>query len=519
MPWIWFRGRPTTAGESCARIGSAVSESCRHPDTIPVTVSRRRLNVRRVSISWPLVNGHENLLGRCFWDRPKRLANAAVERKPAIKILALGFSLKMMAKKGRRVFYGWIIVAASGGIEFANAASAIAILTIFVNPMTAEFGWSRTQISGATSLGAVLGASLAPFTGWLVDRIGSRALLTLGGVVVALACLYLASVQTLVGFYVAFTFARIADQGLIKIGAAPGVGKWFQRYRGRAIALVFFAGSAGIVVLAPLVQLVIEIWGWRAAWLLLSGVMLALGVLPCALFIRRRPEDQGLLMDGAPGPEPNADEAPSLSGSYQDSREEEPQWPMRQVVRTPTFWLVLASLFVVSSASSGVNLHLVPHLREQGLGPGAAVTVIILLNSFSAAGILVLGFLAERLPPQPLMAAMCLLVAAGIGVLLTADTLAEAYLFAMIHGVATGGLNTLAPILWASYYGRGTLGSLHGVSRASQVAGFALGPLVLGIAYDAWGSYQTVLVYLAFTAVASFFLVLGARRPKVVEQW
>ena len=198
-----------------------------------------------------------------------------------------------MQRISKRIYYGWLIVAASGGMEFANAATAIGILTIFVIPFTEEFGWSRTEISAVTSVGAILGASLAPFSGRLVDRIGSRWVLVLGGTLVVVACVYLASVQTLLGFYVGYTIARTADQGLIKIGAAPAVGKWFQRYRGRAIALVFFSGSAGIMVMAPLVQLAIGAWGWRAAWLLLAAVMAVLGIVPSFALIRRQPEDYG----------------------------------------------------------------------------------------------------------------------------------------------------------------------------------------------------------------------------------
>ncbi len=170
-----------------------------------------------------------------------------------------------------RIYYGWLIVAASSGIGFANAATAIGILTIFVIPMSEEFGWNRTQIAGATSLEAILGAVLAPFSGRLVDRRGSRALLTLGGLTVVLACGYLALAQTLAGFYAAFTIARIADQGLIKIGTSPTIGKWFSRYRGRATGILFCSEAAGLALLAPLVQLVISGAGWRSAWLLLGG--------------------------------------------------------------------------------------------------------------------------------------------------------------------------------------------------------------------------------------------------------
>jgi MFS family permease len=394
-----------------------------------------------------------------------------------------------MQRISKRIYYGWLIVAASGGMEFANAATAIGILTIFVIPFTEEFGWSRTEISAVTSVGAILGASLAPFSGRLVDRIGSRWVLVLGGTLVVVACVYLASVQTLLGFYVGYTIARTADQGLIKIGAAPAVGKWFQRYRGRAIALVFFSGSAGIMVMAPLVQLAIGAWGWRAAWLLLAAVMAVLGIVPSFALIRRQPEDYGLVLDGGPGPDADA--------------------PL-----VPPFWLILTSLFLASTAGSGVTLHLVPHLTQQGLSTGQAVGVISVMSTSSAVGILALGFLAERVPPRLLMACVCLTTATDIGVLILADNLAEAYLFAFLHGVASGGLNTLAPILWASYYGRGVLGSIHGLSRASQVAGFALGPLILGIAFDRWGRYQDALAYLAVLAVISFVLVVAAKRPR-----
>ena len=352
----------------------------------------------------------------------------------------------------RRFYYGWLVVAAAGGIEFANAATAIGVLTVFVNPMTEEFGWSRTQISGATSLGALLGASLAPFTGRLVDRKGSRLILAVGGVVVALACLYLASMQTLLGFYVAFTVARIADQGLIKIGAPAAAGKWFERYRGRAISLVFFAGSGGIILLAPVVQFVIDVWGWRMAWLLLAGLMLALGVVPSSLVIRRQPEDLGLEVDGAPAQDPNpASAAP-------DSPIPQSNWPLGAVIRTPAFWLILVALFVAGIATSGITLHLVPHLTQLGLSNRAAVGVISLASASSAVGILGLGFLADRVSPRLLMAVVSLATAGSIGVLLRADTPAEAYSFAVLYGVSSGGFNTLAPVLWASYYGRGSWG-------------------------------------------------------------
>jgi sugar phosphate permease len=422
-----------------------------------------------------------------------------------------------LSRRVSRVYYGWFVAAAAAGTEFANAASAIGILTIFVTPMTDEFGWSRTQISGATSVGAIIGASLAPFTGRLVDRIGSRLLLAGGGIVVALACFYLAEAQTLLGFYIAFTFARTADQGLIKAGASPAVGKWFRRYRGRAVSLVFFAGSAGILVMAPIVQMVISAWGWRAAWWVLGSVMLVVGVVPSALVVRRQPEDMGLAVDGATTEKPPPIRTQALSAndqvSPQVSPEEEAQWALGQVVRTPAFWLLMVSLLISSTASSGVGLHLIPHLNQQGLVGGPAVAVISVMSASGAASTLALGFISERIPPRRLMVLVTLMPAISMTVLILADSPAEAYLFALIQGVATTGVNILSPLVWASFYGRSSLGSIYGVSRASQVVGFAAGALISGVIFDATGSYQDAFVLFGFIAVASSLLVLMARQP------
>ncbi|MBI3325437.1 MAG: MFS transporter, partial [Nitrospinae bacterium] len=203
-----------------------------------------------------------------------------------------------MRDRDRRVYYGWFVLAAISGINFANSATSIGVLTVFIIPLTEEFGWTRTQISAVTSVGAVLGALAAPFTGRLTDRLGARIPLTLGGFFIVLAMLNLAAMQSLSWFYLAFGLARLADQGFVQAPSPPAIAKWFQRYRARAIAVLSFTSSAGGVALPLLVQLVITVWHWRMAWAMLSGVMLFVGLLPCALLVRRQPEDLGIPVDG-----------------------------------------------------------------------------------------------------------------------------------------------------------------------------------------------------------------------------
>ena len=402
----------------------------------------------------------------------------------------------------KRFYYGWWVAGAASSIQFANASTAISVLTLFVIPMSEDFGWNRVEVAGATSLGSVLGATLAPFSGQIVDRFGARAILVLGGLIVALGCMYLSMTQTLFGFYCAFTMIRIADQGLIQIGATASVGKWFLRHRGRSVGLVFFGASGGVIVLAPVVQFIIANWDWRTAWAVLSGVMLCVGVIPSAALIRRRPEDMGLTIDSGP--------SHAETASRPDIRHSR---PLSEVIATPTFWLILMTLFIASVGTSGVALHLVPHLTQQGLTPAAAVGAISVMSFAGAAAAALSGIVAERVAAKTILVFVYMLGAVSMWTLINADTLPEAYLFSVIQGALSVGANTLAPLMWASYYGRRTLGGILGMSRAAQVFGFSVGPLFSAVVFERTGSYRGAFISLALMAIVASLLLLSTRRP------
>lgn len=435
-----------------------------------------------------------------------------------------------MSVRPKSLYYGWVVAGAAGSMQFANAATAISILTIFVSPMSEEFGWGRAEVAGATTAGAILGAALAPFIGRLVDRFGARALLTGGGIVIGLACVLLSQMQTLAGFYLAFTAARIADQGGVKIGASVTVGKWFQRYRGRVTGLVFFIETTGVIALAPLTHLVIEQWGWRGAWLGLGLLMFVMGVIPCALWVRRQPEDMGLSIDGGEavvvrqahhertdgddertdGSDERTVKGERTAAGGESAAVEEGSLTLGEAARRPGFWIALTGLFLGSSAVAGPGLHLAPYLTEQGLNATAAVSAISVMATAGAAGAILSGVAADRVSPRWLMVGLYASGAAALLLLVQADTLAETYAVVILMGLIGTGVNTLTPLMWAANYGRGSLGAIHGVGRASQVLGFAVGPLAAGMAYDSAGTYRGVFLALAVVVLAAAGLMAAA---------
>ena len=236
--------------------------------------------------------------------------------------------------------------------------------------------------------------------------------------------------------------------------------------------------------------------------------MCCAGVIPCALIVRRQPEDVGLVIDGISSQERShaADDGPGF-------QRDEQRLPLAWVIRTPTFWLILVSLFLSSTTTSGIGLHLVPHLTHQGLTPAAAVGAVSVMSISGAMAALACGVMAERISAKLLMVSLSLLGAVSMWVLTLADTLPEAYLFAVIHGMVGSGINTLAPIMWANYYGRKTLGSIFGISRSAQVVGFAVGPLGSAAVFDSTGTYRTAFLSLALVALVASLLMATAKRP------
>ena len=240
----------------------------------------------------------------------------------------------------RPIYYSWYVLAAISGINFANNATAIGVLTVFIVPLTIEFAWTRTQISAVTSVGAVLGALMSPLTGRLTDRLGARTPLTLGALFIVLATLSLASMQSLLWFYLSFGLARLADQAFIQTPAPPAIAKWFQRHRGRAMAVLFFSSSAGGVTLPILVQAIIMTWSWRLAWVILSVIMIVLGLLPCALLVKREPGELGLSVDGATVPEAVAKSPLTAEeGVHAVASEGHELWQLDKALKSPTVLL------------------------------------------------------------------------------------------------------------------------------------------------------------------------------------
>ena len=416
----------------------------------------------------------------------------------------------MIRSLARRLpfFYGWVVVGCTMCSGVVRQVAAVATLSIFLVPMTDEFGWSRAGISGAVSLGGVLGALVAPFIGPLFDRHGSRALLVASAVAVSGCCIALAGTQGLLWFYVAFSISRMMFSAPFEIGTTSAVTKWFVRRRARAMSLLVMATGMGLTVLPLVVAVAIAVAGWRAGWLTLAVIAIVLGVIPQWLLLVRRPEDIGLKPDGA------ASGSESPASAARTTAADEVSFTRTRALRTSTLWLLMTYTLLVFPVQAGVSLHQAPHLIERGISPTIAATIV---STFSLAGVLsslVFGQLGDRMPVRGALAASAGLLALGAVTMRGVDGPFLGYVSAVLFGAGIGGILTMIPVAWANYFGRAHFGAIRGITLPAQVGGQAMGPLAAGVLHDLTGSYASGLTAFAVLSLIAAGLALVTRAPR-----
>ena len=420
--------------------------------------------------------------------------------------------------KRPRFYYGWVIVLVVALMGFTHSAETFPVLGVFLKPITEEFGWSRSVFTGSMTIGTLLGAVVAIGVGPYLDRFGPRWLMTGTLFLLGVALLLMGRITSLWQFYILQILGRVLAMGVLSIATAVVVPKWFVRKRGRAVALSTMGLRAGNAVTPLYVQFFVSTGSWRVAAGVAGLVVWVVSLVPAALFLRRRPEDMGLLPDGAPPEEQgdNIGHAPDPRGSAEQLLEV--SFSLRQVLREPSFYLLVVALSLAFVVSPAISLHMIPYLTDQGISAGIAVAVVAIWSASSALGALISGFLAERFSIRVIMAVAFVLGAVGYALLLLVQTATAALLWGFYFGAVQGGAFTLQHVIFADYYGRESLGAVRSAVWPVQSAANATGPLVAALAYDATGGYRLVFSLFVLANVLSALCIFLAKPPAGAKQ-
>lgn len=381
------------------------------------------------------------------------------------------------------LFRGWWMVAASGiGLSTNPGQFAYGALGVFMLPLTAEFGWSRTDVSLSLTVFTIALACALPLLGRCVDRHGGRRVLIPS--VTAFGLLLLAvglMVSKLWHLWLLFLLMGSLAAGANAMPYFRILAAWFDRRRGLAFGLAMAGGGFGYMYVAPLLQWLIDGPGWRTGYLVLGSLVLVLA-LPIALFVLRdSPRESGLWPDGDPGPSAD-NEAAAVSGSVDTATG-------RRV-----FVILIGVFAVLSLCLYGLLANLVPLLVDRGMAARDAAWMAALLGMSILVSRGVVGYLIDRWLATRVAAVCILLSAAGMGLFLSgAASGAPAMAATCLVGLTIGAEIDLLAFLVSRYFGMVRFGRAYAILFIAFLLGTAAGPPVYAALFDTLGNYDVAL--------------------------
>lgn len=395
------------------------------------------------------------------------------------------------------------MVAAGSGIQFLQAGLLHQAFGAYFALLTAEFGWSKTALSGAAALQPMEAAVLGPALGWIIDRFGPQGMIRIGVVTFGIGFMLLSQIESLVGFYGAFLVIALGASlcGFFPINVA--IIHWFEKFRARALSALSLGLAFGGVCV-PLVAWAMQTWGWRAT-AFGSGLLAIVVGWPLARLFRRRPEDVGETIDGLP---------PAVAQAGEQEASGPREFTTREALRTSAFWLLSLghafSLLVVYA----VSVHAITHMKE-GLGYtlAQASLIITLMTASQVCGVLLGWWIGDKYEKRLLAAGCMLMHGAGLLMLTYATGTGMLVAFALLHGGAWGLRGPFMQAIRADYFGRRSIGMILGLSALIIVIGQIGGPIVAGIFADITGNYRMGFTVLAILAILGSLFFLLAKRP------
>lgn len=380
-----------------------------------------------------------------------------------------------------RIFHGWRVVAAAFAITLLGFGSAYSF-SAFVDALQRDFSATRGAVSLVFSLAGFLYFGFGVVSGPLADRYGSRRMAWIGMLLVALGLALASAAQSMMQIYLAYGLGVGLGVGCAYVPVVGAVQRWFLRRRGLASGLAVSGIGVGTLLVPPLASALIELWGWRAAYLALAAAVAVLGCA-AARWVENSPQDRGLQPDGDAASTVRAASASPPAGV-----------PVLTAIRSRVFLLLYLAAMAGAFGVFVPFVHLIPYALDHGIAPGLAVLLLGLVGVGSTAGRFLLGTLADRLGRRASLATMYGGMAASLALWGACGQFWTLALFALVFGAFYGGWVALMPAVVMDYFGGRHVSGIIGALYTSVAFGTLIGPVAAGHAYDLSGSYLLPIV-------------------------
>jgi MFS family permease len=399
-----------------------------------------------------------------------------------------------------KTYYGWRVLIA---LFFVGALGPMGrfSLTAFFPSITLELGWSRSEIGSAQTLTLWVYSLVSILTGWMIDRIGGRKTILIGGLLTFIGWLLLSTIASLWQLYVYYGFVMaIAVSNTHLVPTQGTARKWFVKRAGLAGGILGSAYAVGTALIIPLLTLASSTFNWRTVSIVCAFAF-SIPVLLLAYFvIRDTPESAGQYPDGVKPPP-----APLMANTALNHR-----WKIKEALRTPQLWLLFIAYGLSGIVINGFMAHAVMFSVDLGSTAAAAGIIVTFFNGPSILARVGGGWLGDRYGKLGMMRwgifLSCLVMLLGWWGIHTSNQL---MFFAPIMGIGT----SLAISLFGPYigdlYGRQNVGFLFAILTAGWGLIGGLGPIIWGIISDNFGNYgYALLVSAACYALGLIALLL-----------
>jgi MFS family permease len=391
-------------------------------------------------------------------------------------------------------YYGWVSVGVAALAMVATLPGRTQGLGLVTEPLLRDLGIGRVAYAELNLVATLVGSLFCLGIGRLIDRAGSRLVLTAVTAALGLVVLAMSHAATVAALLVLVTLTRGLGQSALSVASLALVGKWFSRRLPRAMGVYALAMSIGFMAAFPAVGAAVSASGWRAAWAGIGWALL-LGVAPiCWALARSSPEACGLEVDGGALAQADVSEVPDAAGSA----------TLRHALLTPAFWVFSLGAAVYGLAASGIALFNESILAERGFSPSTYYRSLVVTALLALAGNFGGGALMQKGSPRRLMAGAMLLLAAALEALPLVTREGHVMAYAAVMGLAGGFVMVVFFSFWGRVYGRAHLGRIQGAAQILTVLASAVGPLLLARCVDATGSYAS-----AFHVLAGVVALLG----------
>jgi MFS family permease len=401
------------------------------------------------------------------------------------------------------LFYGWIITGTLAATETVSYGILYYVFAVFLVPMRAEFGWSRSTATGAFSLALLISGLSAPLVGIWLDRHGPRALMTAGSIAGSLLVLAWSRVDGIALYYAIWIGIGLAMAATFYEPAFATLTAWFERDRSRAILIVTIVAGFASTIFLPLAEWLEREHGWRDALTVLAGVLAALTIAPHALILRRRPEDLGLHPDGRA--DDGAASRPTSSYGFDPAK-------LKLALRDRTFWWITASFALQTFSGGAVSVYLISYLIDRGESAAFAASATGLIGAAQVGGRILTSVFGNRFSQVAITSGVFALQAVAVALLVGWPSHIGVLAAVLLLGAGRGIATLMKPAMIVDFFGRSSYGAISGSMALVLTIAGASAPVTAGAAVSWLGGYEPVLWMMAVFSLLAALAVTGARR-------